>query len=384
LRIKTLKNKLYLFASLIGCLLFAMPAQAEGLLHIHASDSQEVITLEVPDSSSRKVYTMANPDRLVVDFPTSDAPRDIALPANYKGVLIKGVRGGQFNPQTARVVFDLEAPVNVAEVEAVDATQLAITIKEAPAAKTKASSTKPQKEEKAAKPKPPQKPIIVIDPGHGGIDPGASGPGGIKEKNVVLAYAKALKARLLKTGRYRVVLTREDDTFIMLRERVAIARKAGASIFISLHADSAHTASAHGLSVYTVSEQASDSESEALAARENKADVLSGLDLSEESKDVADILISLAQRETKNQSAILANMLIASLKDRIDLLQNTHRFAGFAVLKAPDVPSVLVEIGFLTNKKDEKLLQSAAHREKVISGIAAGIDNYYKTQSKQP
>ncbi len=197
------------------------------------------------------------------------------------------------------------------------------------------------------------------------------------EKDVVLAYAQALKAKLLKSGHYRVKLTREDDRFIMLRQRVAIARKAGANLFISLHADSAPDMEARGLSVYTVSEKASDEETEALAARENKADVLAGVDLSEERDDVAGILISLAERETKNRSATLADLLVTRLEDKVHLLPNTHRFAGFAVLKAPDIPSVLIEIGFLSHPEEEKLLKSKAYREKVTSGIAEGIDAYY-------
>src|SRR5690606_36212483 len=151
---------------------------------------------------------------------------------------------------------------------------------------------------------------------------------------------------------YRVMLTREDDRFIMLRKRIETARKAKGDLFLSLHADSAPTRSARGLSVYTLSEKASDKEAEMLDARENKVDILSDMDLSEESKDVADILISLAQRETKNNSATLATLLVQQLGKKVKLLQNTHRFAGFAVLKAPDIPSVLVETGFVSNHQE--------------------------------
>ena len=194
----------------------------------------------------------------------------------------------------------------------------------------------------------------------------------------MLNFAKALKARLLKNNHYEVMLTRDDDTFIMLRKRVEIARKAHGSLFISLHADSAPEEEAHGLSVYTVSEQASDTEAEALAARENKSDVLAGVDLSDERKDVAGILISLAERDTKNRSAMLADLLVTSLDDKVYLLPNSHRFAGFAVLKAPDIPSVLIETGFLSNPREEKLLNSKAYRDKVVSGIAHGVDAYFQ------
>jgi len=229
--------------------------------------------------------------------------------------------------------------------------------------------------------KKPSKPVIVIDAGHGGQDPGTSGPGGSDEKDITLDYAKALRDRLMKSGRYQVVLTRDDDEYITLRGRVDIARKAQASLFISLHADSAPDA-VRGLSVYTVSEKASDAEAEALAARENKSDVLSGMDLSEERKDVADILISLAERETKNRSATLADVLVTSLDGKVHLLSNSHRFAGFAVLKAPDIPSVLVEIGFLSHPKEEKLIRSKTYRDKVTAGIAAGVDRYFRVEKR--
>jgi N-acetylmuramoyl-L-alanine amidase len=168
----------------------------------------------------------------------------------------------------------------------------------------------------------------------------------------------------------------------MLRKRVEYARKNQGTIFISLHADSAPEKSAHGLSVYTLSERASDQETEALAARENKADVLAGIDLSEERDDVAGILISLAERETKNRSSTLADILVAKLEDSVELLPNTHRFAGFAVLKAPDIPSVLIEVGFLSHPAEEKLVRSKSYRDKVTGGIASGIDAYFRQQKK--
>jgi N-acetylmuramoyl-L-alanine amidase len=216
----------------------------------------------------------------------------------------------------------------------------------------------------------------VIDAGHGGQDPGATGPRGTREKNLVLDYARALKRQL--SGRYRVYLTRNDDTFILLRKRIDIARKLKADMFISLHADSDPGHSARGLSVYTLSERASDAEAEQLAARENRVDVVYGLDLTDQSEDVADILISLAQRDTNNRSATLAGLLTdASALDRVKLLENPHRFAGFAVLKSPDIASVLVEIGFLSNAQEEKLLLDKKHRERIVKALSRGIDAYF-------
>jgi N-acetylmuramoyl-L-alanine amidase len=253
------------------------------------------------------------------------------------------------------------------------------TTKEEPADKTKSEDkqaiSKIAEEPKSKKSN--EKPLIVIDPGHGGVDPGTTGPNGINEKDLVLEYGKALRQRLLKSGKYRVELTRGTDNFIMLRQRVKIARDKKAALFISLHADSAPEAGARGLSVYTLSEKSSDEEAAALAARENKADVLAGIDLSEERQDVADILISLAQRDTSNRSSQLADLIVYSLDGKVRLLSNSHRFAGFAVLKAPDIPSVLIELGFLSHMQEEKQLRSAAYRQMVVSGIADGVESYF-------
>ncbi len=321
---------------------------------------------------------MTDPDRLVVDVATAQLEETLTIPSNYKGKLLRSVRSGQFNPTTARIVFELSGPVTVlkamTQINRGKATlTIAITPSGAAAATGDTASAAPVVKK--------EKPLIVIDPGHGGVDPGASGSGRGFEKDIVLEHAFALKRALLDTGRYRVMLTREGDHFIRLRDRVEIARKAGASLFISLHADSAEGKSPRGLSVYTVSDEASDKESEALAAKENKADVLAGFNLAEEQKDVADILISLAQRETKNNSSLLADTLVKVLrKENIKLLENPHRFAGFAVLKAPDVPSVLVEIGFISNKEEEKLLKSKTHRIRVSKALAKGIDSYMRNR----
>ena len=285
-----------------------------------------------------------------------------------------------------------EGTIKAAPVEDISKKESAKTAKDKKKADAKeaepstkaADKTKSEEKQVAAKvveePKPKksnEKPLIVIDPGHGGVDPGTTGPNGVNEKDLVLEYGKALRQRLLKSGKYRVELTRGTDNFIMLRQRVKIARDKKASLFISLHADSAPEAGARGLSVYTLSEKSSDEEAAALAARENKADVLAGIDLSEERQDVADILISLAQRDTANRSSQLADLVVYSLDGKVRLLSNSHRFAGFAVLKAPDIPSVLIELGFLSHVQEEKQLRSAAYRQMVVSGIADGVDSYF-------
>lgn len=221
------------------------------------------------------------------------------------------------------------------------------------------------------------KPVVVIDPGHGGVDPGAIGVSGIYEKYITLAVARELKTQLEKNGRYKVYLTRDRDVFIRLRDRVAIARQYNADLFISLHADSVGNSQMKGLSVYTLSQNSSDSEAQALADKENKADLIAGIDLSHESADVANILIDLAQRETMNRSAGFAGGVVDEVGRDTELLGNTHRFAGFAVLKAPDVPSVLVEMGYLSNETEERNLRQPEHRLKLAKSISRAIDRFF-------
>jgi N-acetylmuramoyl-L-alanine amidase len=220
------------------------------------------------------------------------------------------------------------------------------------------------------------KPLIVIDPGHGGIDPGALG-GNTMEKNITLAVAKQLQKSLLATGRFRVVLTRDKDVFIPLRDRFKIARDKGADLFISLHADSNPSSLARGASVYTLSDKASDAEAEALATKENKSDVIAGVDLSQQSQTVSGILIDLAQRETINMSSRFASILVGDLRNDTMMLQNSHRFAGFAVLKAPDVPSVLLEMGYISSTDDERLLTDPNHQKKLSESITHAIEDYF-------
>ena len=223
------------------------------------------------------------------------------------------------------------------------------------------------------------KPLIIIDPGHGGIDPGAVGES-VTEKELTLAVARALKKELEATGKFRVSLTRTKDVYIPLRERFGLAREKGADLFISLHADSHNDPLTRGASVYTLSEKASDAEAAALAAKENKSDIIAGVDLTKQNSVVTDILIDLAQRDTKNMSTRFASLLVKELKRETMLLGNTHRYAGFAVLKAPDVPSVLVEMGYISSSKDEALLSSAKHQKRLARAIRDAIVDYFSWQ----
>lgn len=222
------------------------------------------------------------------------------------------------------------------------------------------------------------KKTIVLDAGHGGKDPGAISITKMKEKHITLAIAKQLKKDLENTGRYKVILTRTGDYYIRLRERVVKARDAGADMFISIHADSMHSNKVRGASVYTLSETSSDKEAARLAERENKSDIIAGVPLQEEIDEIADILIDLSMRDTMNQSKKFGNMIVDGFKNKdIRVLGNTHRFAGFAVLKAPDVPSVLIETGYLSNKQDANLLKKPSHQRKISSAIVQAINRFF-------
>jgi N-acetylmuramoyl-L-alanine amidase len=227
---------------------------------------------------------------------------------------------------------------------------------------------------------PTQKPLVMIDPGHGGVDPGAIGISGIFEKRVTLSMALQVQKAILATGRQRVRLTRSRDRFIPLRRRVAIARAAGADLFLSIHADSIANRKVRGGGIYTLSENASDKESAALAAKENRADLIAGLNLKGHDDEVTSILIELTQRETMNYSAQFAAALVPELRQLIHMRRKPHRFARFVVLKAPDVPSVLIETGYLSNRRDEKMLTSPRSRAAIARAIARAVDGYFKAQ----
>jgi N-acetylmuramoyl-L-alanine amidase len=226
--------------------------------------------------------------------------------------------------------------------------------------------------------KPVKKYTVVIDPGHGGEDPGAVDYG-VKEKNITLQVAEELKRQMEEAGRYKVVLTRDRDVYIKLRERVGISRRVEGDLFISIHADKIGRKGVRGASVYTLSEMASDAETARLAEAENNSGFVAGVDLGQESQDVADILLDLAMREKMNESNLFARMLHnAFLQKDVRLLPKSHRSAGFAVLKAPDVPSALVEIGFLSNPEEAKLLSSGQFQSKIAASLLDGADAYFR------
>lgn len=361
------------------------------------------IVLDLSHRIKFETFVLSDPYRVVIDLP------EVAwqLPASRRRTtgVVSAFRYGLFEQGRSRIVIDVRKPVKVGNAfilppggnrghrlvidlvhtsrgellstrREIKARAVARRSTPAPTAKpTKPQLTKPQ----LTKPKT-SKTVIVIDPGHGGVDPGTIGPNGTWEKNIALAYARTLRRKLLATGRYQVTLTRNRDVFLSLRRRISIARARGADLFVSLHADSIANPKLRGAHVYTLSEGASDAEAAALAAKENKSDLIAGVDLSGQSDDVTNILIDLAQRETMNQSAIFARTLIGELRRTTKVIRKSHRFAGFVVLKSPDVPSILVELGYLSNPIEERLLRQKKHRERMAGAIVRGIDRYFARQ----
>ncbi|WP_242096015.1 MULTISPECIES: N-acetylmuramoyl-L-alanine amidase [unclassified Sphingomonas] len=221
------------------------------------------------------------------------------------------------------------------------------------------------------------RPLVVIDPGHGGVDPGAIGPSGLREKDVTLRVAKAIRDELLASGRVRVALTRDDDRYLVLRERYGIARRLHGDLFISIHCDSVGAGDATGASVYTLSDVASDKEAARLAARENKADIISGVNLGDAPADVSSILIDLTQRETMNSSAGFARLLGREAKPLMPLKANFHRMASLMVLKAPDMPSILFETGYISNPADASFLDSADGRHRIAESVTNAVEAHF-------
>jgi N-acetylmuramoyl-L-alanine amidase len=340
------------------------------------------------------VFALGNPYRVIVDAPDVSFQMPDGIGKEKRG-LVTAYRYGLFAPGKARIVIDVSGPFLIDKafvLEPRDDQPARLVVDLVPTDEktflAKLKDAKPPQAASAAPSalaQPPSrpadaKPVVVLDPGHGGIDPGTSSATGITEKEVVLTFARALKAKLDATGRYEVFLTRDDDTFLPLRSRVEFAQKKGAGLFLSIHADyfPKQTDKATGATVYTLSEEASDEEAKALAAKENFSDALAGIELPSDSDEVlANILIDLAQRETQNRSATFGRSIVGELASKGSLHTRKIRSAGFRVLKAPDIPSVLLEIGFLSNPDDEKRLTSDAWRDKTADAVAESIDVYF-------
>jgi N-acetylmuramoyl-L-alanine amidase len=353
------------------------------------------VVIDLSDQVDYQHIALGQPPRLAIDLPKVDWT--LGDDASKAVGLIKGFRFGHPSPGVSRIVLDMAQPFEIDRIfelppnggrghrVVTDLIELPIdgTVNGAIAA---AGSNGPQSaamvvvRPPARKPSPPpEKRIIVIDPGHGGVDPGAIGSAmKILEKNVALRTGKALRNRLEATGRYRVIMTRSDDRIVRLRDRLKIARESGGELFISLHADSLVQAPhIGGASVYTLSERASNQEAARLARKENRADILAGIDLSNQEDIVTEILIDLAQRDANNRSIELAEALVEQLGDATKMARRRRAQAGFVVLKSPDMPSVLVELGYLSNAADEKALADDAHIAALAGAIAQAIDLYF-------
>ena len=362
---------------------------------------QTRFVLDLTGPTSFQAYLMADPYRAVVDLPELEWRLPLAA-ISGRG-LITAMRYGLFKPGTTRLVLDLAGPAVIAKSftlsplgesghrivldlkpasreELLAVARAAISPAAGPPQVAPASPRGPALSPLAAPRRNPTKRVVAIDPGHGGIDPGALGADGAFEKEITLAHAQALRRALIATGRYDVVMTREADMFLALRERIRVAQAGSAEMFISLHADTLTDRSIRGGTVYTLSEHASDAEAAALATRENRADTLAGVDLSDHSQQVAQILIELTQRVTMNASAVLARDLVEELSAVTTLMHNTHRFAGFAVLKSPEVPSVLVEMGYLSNRQDERQLKDTQFRARMAAAMVKAIDRYFASE----
>jgi N-acetylmuramoyl-L-alanine amidase len=371
----------------------ARPRVSDVRVGVHPEKTRVVI--EMTEAPSYRIFRLADPYRVVIDLPELDWP-GVQLPRSM-GV-IAALRYGLFTPGTSRVVLDTTGPVAITDVilleprdgrghrMVLDLSATDVATFQAELRSGVIESETPLVVAQTAAPTPvpaarsDPRPMIVVDAGHGGVDPGAKSVSGIYEKELMLSYALELEKALIASGRYRVAMTRRDDRFIPLRERVAIAQQAEADLFISLHANTNLSRKVKGASIYTLSENASDKEAEALAAKENKADIIAGVDLTRQTEVVSQILIDLAQRETMNLSKSAANLMVEEFKPRTKLLRNTHRYAGFAVLKSPSVPSLLIETGYMSNAKEERLLRSSAHRKTLVEAMVKGIDRYFAVQ----
>lgn len=368
---------------------------------LSAVGDKTTFELTLSEGVRAEVFTLANPFRVIVDLP--DVSFKLAAGTGQTGTgLVTQFRYGLFAEHKARVVIDTHGPVKIAGAEMNAAKDGAVTLKIQLQQTDAASFGAGTGTERHAKPpavveepvdKPAAmkqgKPIIVIDPGHGGVDPGASGAGGMTEKSIVLAVAMQLKSALAATGRYDVRMTRTNDVFISLDKRLVFSRDNGADLFISLHADSIEernlAQAIRGATVYTLSERASDEQARLMAEKENASDLIAGLEFaaSEGNDQVKNILIDLIKRETSNFSADFANVLVKGLGKSITLSKDPQRSAAFKVLKQTHAPSVLVELGYMSNSEDEQHMNSAQWQKQVAGSIAAAVTQYFNKRTAE-
>ena len=372
------RRTLSVFSTLLGAVLVAfcafaavapLQAQSVRLDEIAVSTgwlpgSDTRVTLQLSDAVPVSILTARAPDRIALDLP-GVLPGD--LPSPRGSGVVEAVRAGWVTPGTTRVLLTLAEPARVSKVARGDDGTLVVTLSpeqrstfDARAAKDAARWPQPRGSAATVSGRSGL-PLVMLDPGHGGVDPGAIREG-LSEKDIALTFAREFAAALLDTDRYRVALTRDGDSYVSLRGRVAMAREARADVFLSLHANTVTMGSVQGAAVYTLSDTASDAEAAALAALENAADVFGGPEIAAES-DVTRVLLDLARVQTDTRSRTLARAMVPALAETAGIVpRNPHKSAGFRVLKAPDIPSVLVELGFLSDAADRRRMQSPVWR----------------------
>ena len=385
----------------LGVQLAAGPAEA-GVVATGAAITGDKARTEFSMTLSQgvtvEVFTLANPYRVILDMP--DVTFELPKKSGQSGRgLISAYRYGLFAARKARVVIDTVSPVSIDKAEMIaaggGAVKLQLSLKATDASSfgagtgaSRAASrpVQPAGDPAAASPRAPRKsgrPVVVIDPGHGGVDPGALGASNIYEKDVVLAVAQELYEELKKLDRFEVAMTRSGDVFVSLDDRLEYSRSRSADLFVSLHADAIadkrYMSQVRGATVYTLSDRASDEAARRMAEKENSADAIAGLPSiqDEEEGGVRDILIDLVKRETANFSMDLSNSLVGRLKEATRLSSKPQRAAAFKVLRQTGTPSVLVELGYLSNKDDEKRLNSVPWRQKVAKSLASAVSAYF-------
>lgn len=371
----------------------ALSAKVEG------GDEDMSITLIFDRKVDMVPQLLNHPWRLVLDFERLGFGFEIDQ-KDWSG-FASDMRWGDMSDVNSRIIFEMDKPFRIAEIKAQenkgnDTFSLVLSLKQSDSDTFNAAmidnmrtnavvqrDTKSDRLGVSAKPVVSKKFTVVLDPGHGGIDSGAVGRHQTLEKEIVLAFAKELKARFDAEGNVEAILTRDSDVFIPLNDRVQFARQSNADLFISIHADSIRENYVRGATVYTISDKASDNVAASIAESENRADEIGGINFADEPEDVADILVDLARRETLGFSVQFARLAVSKLQEETKMINNPHRHAGFRVLRAPDVPSVLIELGYLSNAEDEKQLTQASWRAKIVNQIAESVSRFAELSGRR-
>jgi len=388
-----------ILSSAVMFLALCLPAHAQSTLpkalggNIAGDDTSTRFFVNFSQNIAVQTFYMESPYRIVMDLSETDFDIDVEEVFKPRG-LISEISAGRISEGRSRIVLTLNQPAEIVratmqkvldedyfrfllDIEAAQEARYSTLLEAQKLVLGESGSIAKKGDRVLKKEKRKGRFTVVIDPGHGGIDGGAVGKLGTREKDVVLIFAEVLADKLREIGPFDVLLTREDDVFLSLRQRLDFNRRSNADLFISVHADSLNQRSVRGSTIYTLSKKASDRLSERLAESENSVDLIAGLQVIEESEALTDILIDLTTRETKILSKQFSRILVAELDREIKLIKNPVRSASFGVLKAPEVPSVLLELGYLSNLEDEKLMQSLAWKTKAAGSVARAVRGFF-------